>query len=220
MVAQIRTRRRGKPTVYEQRFLRKNGSAFWANVSGTPVKDGTGTVTGSFAMMSDITERRLAQEAVQESERRFRRIVEGLREEHFFYTHDTKGVFTYLSPSIERVLGHTKRRFLTHYTRFLTDHPVNKEAVRHTDLSIQGIKQPPYLIEIYHKDKTKHWLRVVETPIHGQNGEVIGVEAPLRHHDAKYWRTLQSSEERLRTLFRLSSDAIFIHRVGKAGEGQ
>ncbi|MBI5883789.1 MAG: PAS domain S-box protein [Elusimicrobia bacterium] len=217
LLAQIRARKRGKPTVYEQRFRRKDGSTFWANVSGTPVKDATGDVTGSFAMMSDITERKLAQEALQESELRFRRIVEGLREAHFFYMHDTKGVFTYLSPSIEQVLGYTKAEFLTHYSTYLTDHPANEAAVQHTNLGIRGIKQPPYLVEIHHKDKTRHWLRVIETPVRDLDGRVIGVEGLAEDitRRKEMEESLRESEQRFKALIESSGVAIAVMRDAK-----
>ncbi|MBI3098908.1 MAG: PAS domain S-box protein [Planctomycetes bacterium] len=128
----------------------------------------------------DVTDRRRAEDALREREEKYRSLVESIEETHFIYAHNINGVFTYLSPSISKILGYTPEEFLTHYTRHLTAHPVNLEVVRHTDLSIRGIRQPPYEVEIYHKDGSIRWLEVSETPVFDAGGRVIAVQGIAR----------------------------------------
>ncbi|HBL16336.1 MAG: hypothetical protein A2X36_02870 [Elusimicrobia bacterium GWA2_69_24] len=116
------------------------------------------------------------QKDLRESEAKFRRLVEGLQREFFFYRHGTDGIFSYLSPSIKAILGYDPEEFLTHYSEYLTDDPVNQEVVAHTELSMKGLQQPPYLVEILHKDGSRHWLRVLETPIFDEGRRVVAVE--------------------------------------------
>jgi PAS domain S-box-containing protein len=85
-------------------------------------------------------------------------------------------VFQYISPSITDVLGYSQKEFLSHYTEYLTDDPINAEVINHTDLSIMGIKQPPYEVEIYHKDGSIKRLQVLEVPILNPVGQVISIE--------------------------------------------
>ncbi|MEE9612293.1 MAG: response regulator, partial [Desulfatiglandales bacterium] len=113
---------------------------------------------------------------LEASEQRYRRLVEALREDYFFYTQTPDGVFSYISPSITNVLGYTQEEFLVHYTEYLTDNPINKAVVRHTELSIKGEKQPPYEVEIYHKDGSTRYLEVTEEPVLDKDGNVIAVE--------------------------------------------
>lgn len=125
--------------------------------------------------LAGIIKRGQAEEALQESEHKFRNLVENLKHEYFFYAHDTKGVFFYVSPSIYSILGYSVNEFLTHYDTYLTNNPVNRMAAHHTGLSIKGLQQPPYEVEIYHKNGSVHRLEVLETP-RFKDGAVNAVE--------------------------------------------
>ena len=94
----------------------------------------------------------------------------------FFYKHDTEGVFTYVSSSVEDVLGYTPVEFMTDLTAYLTDNPINVEAEAFTTLSIKGIQQPPYAIELKLKNKQVKVFEVTEFPIFDDKENVIGVE--------------------------------------------
>lgn len=140
----------------------------------------------------------------------YRRFVERLELRHFFYRHGTDGVFTYLSPSITNVLGYSPPEFEKHYTSYLTDHPINSEVVRRTDLSIQGIQQPPYFVEIKHKDGSIRMLEVSEYPVRAASGEVVAVEGIAQDVTAmkRVEEALRESNSRLNALVESSPHAI------------
>jgi PAS domain S-box-containing protein len=137
-------------------------------------KDEIGQLAVSFNKMTEDLQKKDI--SLRESEEKYRRLIENLQDNYFFYVHDTEGIFTYISPSITNVLGYSAEEFLSHYSEYLTDNPINKEVIKHTALSIQSIKQPPYEVEIYHKDGTIRSLQVQEVPISDTNGNVIAVE--------------------------------------------
>jgi PAS domain S-box-containing protein len=63
-------------SVYEKRYLRQDGSIVWVRVTGTLVRDRSGVPQCSIALVHDITELKLVEEALKTSESRFRRMVE------------------------------------------------------------------------------------------------------------------------------------------------
>ena len=65
MSARIAARRQGLTERYEQRYRRKDGSTVWMYVSATSMFDAEHRFIGSFAMLTDITERKRAEEEVR-----------------------------------------------------------------------------------------------------------------------------------------------------------
>lgn len=72
------------------------------------------------------------------SENRYNRMIENLKDEFMFFTHDTNKTFTILSPSVKNILGYTQEEFKKNIDDMWTDHPGNKQARKHTALSVQG----------------------------------------------------------------------------------
>ena len=128
------------------------------------------------ALQIKIVQHTKTEEILRKSEEKYSRLIENLQDHYFFYSHDTEGIFTYLSPAITNVLGYATEEFLTHYSEYMTDNPGNESALKHTALSLKGIKQPPYELEIYHKDGSKHTLKIQEIPVFNNDHNVIAVE--------------------------------------------
>ncbi|MGB2886073.1 MAG: PAS domain S-box protein [Candidatus Acidiferrales bacterium] len=60
--------------------IRKDGSRFWANVIITALRDGAGQLVGFSKVTRDVTERMLAQEALQEAQQKLRGSENSLRQ--------------------------------------------------------------------------------------------------------------------------------------------
>lgn len=61
-------RKQGEAQIYERRFRRKDGGTVWTMVSATSQKDSEGEFIGSFAMFTDITPRKRAEQSLQETQ--------------------------------------------------------------------------------------------------------------------------------------------------------
>ncbi len=66
---QIATRRKGMKGSYELRLMHRDRRTIWCLVSGSPILDEAGSFQGSFGMFTDITERKKAEEAIQDAHR-------------------------------------------------------------------------------------------------------------------------------------------------------
>jgi len=121
-------------------------------------------------------DRKWADQVLRKSEEKHRRLIENLGREYFFYVHNTDGVFIYVSPSVTEMLGYGVDEFKTHVSKYLTDTQANKEVAEKIAASVNGVKQPPYQVEIFHKSGEKRWLEVTESPIFCGEGKVESVE--------------------------------------------
>ncbi len=139
---------------------------------------------------------------LQESEEKYRTLVEGLHEGYFFFSHDDRKVYTYLSPSFTKILGFPTSEMMVDSTTIYTSNPINQEAIKNTDLCIQGKIKPSYTVEVRHKDKSHRWLEVSKIPIFDKKGRVITIEGIA--HDIteriKAEEALLESEKRYRSL--------------------
>ena len=88
----------------EKRYIRKDGSILWAFLKLTPIRDHEGTLRHFVAQIEDITERKKAEEALRESETKYRMLVENSHD--IIYTISPDGVFTFVSPVWTTLLGH------------------------------------------------------------------------------------------------------------------
>lgn len=132
-------------------------------------------VLGLLSVSFWLIRARKAEAALRLSNSKHQRLVNNLIDT-FLYRHDLEGVFNYASSPVTKILGYSTEEFLTYFTNFLTDHPVNAEASEHTRLSINGIQQPPYEVQIYDKDDNIKWLQISESPVFDNAGKVVSVE--------------------------------------------
>ncbi len=85
---------------------RKNGEIFTSAISTAVMQDEKGELVGVVGVSRDITERKHAEEALRESEKRFRDLFENAND--IVYTHDLAGNFTSINKAAERVAGYTR----------------------------------------------------------------------------------------------------------------
>ena len=88
----------------EKRFRRKDGGLIWALVDSTAIRDDRGRMTATIGQVQDISARREAEEALRESEARFRSIFEGAGIGMALV--DPVGVIMVANPALERLLGY------------------------------------------------------------------------------------------------------------------
>ena len=103
--------RQGIDEVHENKFVRKDGSPLWTLVNSKSLFDKVGEFTGVLGMLTDITERKQAEEVLRASEARFRSVLDNSRDVIYRLNVQTDR-YEYISPSAEEMTGFTLDEFM------------------------------------------------------------------------------------------------------------
>ncbi|MEK6289197.1 MAG: PAS domain S-box protein [Acidobacteriota bacterium] len=110
--------RLGIPDENEWTYVRKDGSRFPVRLSVTALLDAEGKITGFLGIGRDITARKRAEQALRDSEKRYRDLVENSL--GLIGAHDMEGRFLMSNPAVARSLGYQPSEMAgRHMTDFL-----------------------------------------------------------------------------------------------------
>ncbi len=118
------------------RLYAADGQPFWSSTSLSPVRDLEGWLTHYIAVFNDVTALVSANEQVSESEQKFRQLIENAGE--IVLVLEQSGTIRYVSPAVERVLGHKPSDILGHDI-FEYAHPEDLVAARTELLKLIGL---------------------------------------------------------------------------------
>lgn len=154
--------------------MRKDGARFWASVVIDPIRDPAGHLLGFAKVTRDLTERRIAQEALRESEERFRLLVQSVTD-YAIYMLDPIGTITSWNMGAERFKGYKAEEILgQNFARFYSDEDrmagLPSRAL-HTAETEGRFEAEGWRIR---KDGTRFWANVVIDPIRDPNGVLLG----------------------------------------------
>ena len=90
----------------EMRYLKKDGSIIWGNLTVSLVREPSGEPGYGIAVIEDITERKRTEEALRASEERYRAVVEQSTEGIYVLDAETKRILE-TNPSLQQMLGYT-----------------------------------------------------------------------------------------------------------------
>ncbi|MFS8118270.1 MAG: PAS domain S-box protein, partial [Microcoleus sp.] len=121
----------------EARGIRKNGSFFHKQITMVKAWDAQGIFNGHHCFMKDITERKLTETALQESEFKYRQIVE-LAEEGIWVI-DSNTLTTYVNNAMVRMLGYSELEMFGRSLFDFMDEPEKQQALDNVERRKQGI---------------------------------------------------------------------------------
>ncbi|HUI41944.1 MAG TPA: PAS domain S-box protein, partial [Terriglobia bacterium] len=144
---------------FDKRYIHKGGNVIWVRMKIAAVRDGRGEPSYFITHVEDITERKRAEQALQESEGKYRSLVTNLPD--VVWTADASGRFTFISPNIEQLSGYAlddiDRQGVGLF--FACIHPGDVSRVKE---AMEGLfaKGEGYDIECRIQRKTGEWMWV------------------------------------------------------------
>ena len=100
---------------------RKDGTRFWAYVVIDPIRDASGNLVGFAKVTRDLTERKLAEEALRQSEQQFRLLIQSVTD-YAIYMLTPDGRVSSWNAGAERIKGYLPEEIIgEHFSRFYTE---------------------------------------------------------------------------------------------------
>ena len=183
--------------------------AFQVNVM--PVRDEGEYIFAGMVMWQDITERKRANDALQESEKRYRELFENAND--IIYVHDLEGNYISINEAGERIFGYTREEALSMNMVQIAVPEHLSVLKRNLRKKIRGkSKQTSYEVDCIKKDGSRITLEVNSSIIE-KDGVPIAVQGIGRDiTDRKMAEeTSRKNEERYRDLFENANDLIYTH---------
>lgn len=166
--------------------VRKDNTKFWAHVVLDAIYDDKGQLIGYAKVTRDITERKKAQDALHESEERFRYLVQGVTD-YAIYMLTPEGIVSNWNLGAERIKGYAAEDIIgQHFSLFLTPEDL-AEGLPERALSIAKA-EGRYEHEGWRvrKDGSRFRAHVIIDAIHNDDNELMGFAKITRDISEKY----------------------------------
>jgi PAS domain S-box-containing protein len=219
---QILLRRSGASSSYEHRFRHAGGQEIWCAVSATPVLDDQGQLLAAFALIRDITERKKYEQALLESENRYKSLYSLMRrlcdnvpdliwvkdlEHRFLFTNQATCDKLLKAASTDEPLGKTDLYFSERQRQAHPDRPdwhSFGEICIDSDAVVIATQQPGHFAESGNVSGEFLNLDVYKTPLYDETGTMVGTVGCGRI--VTYEKQIEAEQQQIAQKLRLSLD--------------
>ena len=158
----------------------------------------------------EITKRKLAEKAVQESDEKFRSLVDLMS--GWLWEIDKNGIFIYVDPKVKNFLGHTAEELMGKPLNFFMPDAEKKKS--YSFFQEQSKQRKPFMMfknTNLHKDGHERKIETNGMPIFNSEGNLVGWRGINRDITERVQaeEALQASEERFRSIVEASTDFIW-----------
>jgi PAS domain S-box-containing protein len=198
----------GKPVkMTDFRITTRNGSTCTVRLSASLMRDSSGEPVGFRGIVRDVTERMAAEEALRESERKYRTLFEDSLDA--IVITDRKGTFVDLNEAALTLFGYSRKEISAMvFTQLYVD---RRDGGRfREEIEAKG-RVADFQVKLKRKDGIALTCLVYATARHGNDGEIIGYHGIIRDisEQRATEQALRESEEKYRQLVNHAPAGIF-----------
>ncbi|MCR4408718.1 MAG: PAS domain S-box protein [Candidatus Saccharicenans sp.] len=181
--------------------------------AGAPIRDFHGEITGVILVFRDQTQERAAQRALEESEEKYRIIIENSHAGVLIVGQDYK--FIYVNQKLCEMLGRSPEEIIGHdFREFLDEESLALVADRYVRRQRGEDVPGHYEFNIVRKDGEKRRVEIISAIVKDSRGKTITVAQLLDITDRKRAEeALRASEEKYRILHEFAGEAIFTYTL-------
>ena len=180
--------------------MRKDGSHFWSHVVIDPILDPTGKLLGFAKITRDLTDRKMAEETLKQSEQQFRLLVQSVTD-YAIYMLDPRGHLTNWNLGAQRIKGYLPEEVIgKHFSMFYTpEDRAAGEPLRTLSIATNEgrFENKGWRVR---KDGTRFLAHVVVDPIWGETGTLLGF-AKITRDVTEVTQAQQALEQTREALF-------------------
>ncbi|MBN1239188.1 MAG: PAS domain S-box protein [Gammaproteobacteria bacterium] len=162
---------RGENHSIEYRVIRPDGSERIVQDDAKAVRDDAGRIVMLSGTVQDITKRKRIEQALQQSEFKYRTIVDTAHEGILVVDREHK--INYVNRRMAHMLGYSPDDMLGRSNLDFMDDDARQAARRKPSRRLAGLREH-YEFGFLHREGTTVWTRIAATPISAQDGGYVG----------------------------------------------
>jgi PAS domain S-box-containing protein len=190
-------------------------SGKWLRFTAAAIRDSQGMIVAAVETLEDITERRLAEEALRASEEKYRAIIENMQEG--YHEVDLKGNFMFFNESLRKTLGYEREELSgMNYRQYTDEENTRKVYQVYNRVYRTGEPVRNFEYQIIRKDGDRRDIEISISLIRDADNHPTGFRGVVRDTtDRKLAeKKLSESEEQYRLLVENANEMIFIAQDG------
>ncbi|MGO9569884.1 MAG: PAS domain S-box protein [Desulfomonilaceae bacterium] len=164
------------PYRVERRYVKKDRSFIWADLSVSPIRDGGGKPREAVGVIADITERKRTEEALRESEQRYRNLFDESRDGVYLCARD--GVLDEANQAFFDLFGLTREEARHWNVAKAYRDPADRTRFRETIERNGSVVD--YEVKLKKKDGTGIDCQITSTLRLDENGTILGYQGIIR----------------------------------------
>jgi len=173
---------------------RKDGNHGFAETSISLLRNSKGEIVGFRGVARDVTERKQAEEALRQSEEKYRTVLDEIGDAYFEV--DLRGSFTFVNDQMTQHLQYSKEELLgMNYKTFTAEEEIKNVYEAYNRVYRTGEPSLSFGHKVIRKDGTRGFSDVSISPLKNAKGEIFGFRGISRDITAR--KRLEEEREAL-----------------------